>query len=144
MQFKETYGPEEASVQVDKPMEQVNYNQVLPQNCLPLLDCPAALETLLHREGVEQFQQDTEQTMNNLYSEGNRYSEMATLSNRRERNRERERKRQTRLKAAFNVLRRVIPDYLSEREPGDRLSRIQILRLARKYIATLYELLETC
>ena len=41
------------------------------------------------------------------------------------------------------MLRSVIPDYFSEREPGDRLSRIQTLRLAKKYIATLHELLET-
>ena len=46
-----------------------------------------------------------------------------------------------RLKAAFNVLRSVIPDHFSEREPGDRLSSIQTLRLAKKYIAALQELL---
>jgi len=81
--------------------------------------------------------------MNKVHSKRNRSSGMQ-LSNRRELNRERERKRQTRLKGAFNVLRSVIPDYFSEREPGDRLSRIQALRLAKKYIATLHELLETC
>ena len=143
MQFNQTYVPEEASVQEDKPMEQIYYNQVLPQNCLPFTNCPATWDTLLQRENVDESQQETEQTMNNLYSKGHRSSGMP-LSNRRERNRERERKRQTRLKAAFNVLRSVIPDYFSEREPGDRLSRIQTLRLAKKYIATLHELLETC
>jgi len=144
MQFNETYSREEASVQVDKPMEQINYNQVLPQNCLPFLDCPAALGTMLNGESAEKFPPETEQTLTYLHSKGNLYiySEM-TLSDRRERNRERERKRQTRLKGAFNVLRSVIPDYFSEREPGDRLSRIQTLRLAKKYIATLHELLET-
>ena len=143
MQFNQAYFPFEASVQVNEPMEQIYYNQVLPQNCLPFPDCPAVWDTLLNGESVEQFQHETEQTMNNLYSKGNRSSGMP-LTNRREKNRERERKRQTRLKGAFNVLRSVIPDYFSEREPGDRLSRIQTLRLAKKYIATLHELLETC
>ena len=129
---------------VDKPMEQISFNQVLSQNCLPFPDCPAALGTMLPGESAEKLPPETEQTLNYLHSKGNRYiySEM-TLSDRRERNRERERKRQTRLKGAFNVLRSVIPDYFSEREPVDRLSRIQTLRLAKKYIATLHELLET-
>ena len=143
MHFNQTYVPNEASVQVNKTMEQIYYNQMLPQNCSNIPDCPAAWETLLQRESVEEFQQETEQTMNNLYSRVHRSSGMP-LCNRRERNRERERKRQTRLKGAFNVLRSVIPDYFSEREPGDRLSRIQTLRLAKRYIATLHELLETC
>ena len=143
MQLNQTYFPVEASVQVNEPMEQMYYNEVLLQNCLPFPDCPAIWDTLLNGENVEEFQQQTEQTMNNLYSKGNRSAGMP-LTSRREKNRERERKRQTRLKRAFNVLRSVIPDYFSEREPGDRLSRIQTLRLARKYIATLHELLETC
>ena len=188
MQFNQTYVPDEASVQVNKPMDQTHYREVLLQSCSPLPDCSAALQTLvqresvemqfnqtyvkrpmdqihynhvlpqnssaipdcstiwdnlLHGESVEEFQQKTKQTMNNLYSKGHRSSRMS-LNNRRKRNRERERKRQTRLKKAFNVLRNVIPDYFSEREPGDRLSRIQTLRLAKKYIATLHELLETC
>jgi len=148
MQFNQTYVPDEATVQVNEPIEQIYYNQVLLQNCLPFPDSPAVWDTLLHGESVEQFQQDSEQTMNNqtmnnLSFKGHRSSGMP-LTNRREKNRERERKRQTRLKGAFNVLRSVIPDYFSEREPGDRLSRIQTLRLAKKYIATLHELLETC
>ena len=143
MQFNQTYVPDKASVQVNTPMEQIHYNQMVLQNCSAIPDCPAPLETMLKRESEEQCQQETEQTMNNLYSKGHRCLGMS-LANRRERNRERERKRQTRLKGAFNVLRSVIPDYFSEREPGDRLSRIQTLRLAEKYIATLHELLETC
>jgi len=158
MQFNQTYVPDEATVQVNEPMEQIYYNQVLLQNCLPFPDSPAVWDTLLHGESVDQFQQNSEQTMNNqtmnnqtmnnqtmnnLSFKGHRSSGMP-LTNRREKNRERERKRQTRLKGAFNVLRSVIPDYFSEREPGDRLSRIQTLRLAKKYIATLHELLETC
>ena len=143
MQFTQTYVPDETSQQANEPMEQIYYNQVLLQNCAAFPDCPAVWDTLLHGEGVEPFQQDPEQTMKFLYSKGHRSSGMP-LSSRREKNRERERKRQTRLKGAFNVLRSVIPDYFSEREPGDRLSRIQTLRLAKKYIASLHELLETC
>ena len=124
-------------------MEQIYYNQVLLQNFSAFPHCPYAWDTLLQRESVEQIQQQTEQTITYLYTKGER-SSAVELANRREKNRERERKRQTRLKAAFNVLRSVIPDYFSEREPGDRLSRIQTLRLAKKYIATLHELLETC
>ena len=148
MQFNQTHVPDEATVQVNEPMEQIYYNQVLLQNCFPFPDSPAVWDTLLHGESVEQFQQVSQQTMNsqtmnNLSSKGHRSSGMP-LTSRREKNRERERKRQTRLKGAFNVLRSVIPDSFSEREPGDRLSRIQTLRLAKKYIASLHELLETC
>ena len=143
MQFNQTYLPNEAAVQINEPMHQIYYNQVLQQNCSTFPECSAVWDTLLDGESVEQFQQETKQTMNYLYSKGHRSSEIP-LANRREKNRERERKRQTRLKGAFNVLRSVIPDYFSEREPGDRLSRIQTLRLAKKYIATLHELLETC
>jgi len=142
MQFNETYVPDEASVQANKPMKEIYYNKELLQICSAIPDCPVAWETLLQRESVEQFQQETEQTMNDSYFKGHRSTRMP-LYNRRKKNRERERKRQTRLKGAFNVLRSVIPDYFSNREPGDRLSRIQTLRLAKKYIATLHELLET-
>ena len=118
----------------------VHYNQVLLQNCSAIPDCPAALEALRQRESVEEPQQKSRKT---IHSRSHRSSGIP-LTERRERNRERERKRQTRLKGAFNVLRSVIPDYFSEREPGDRLSKIQTLRLAKEYIAILYELLETC
>ena len=145
MQSSQTYVPEEAPPRVNQPMEKIYLNRVLPQNkyCLPFATCPASWNTVLQRESVEEFEQETEQPMNKMYSKGHRSSRMS-LTNRRERNRERERKRQTRLKEAFNVLRSVIPDYFSERGPGERLSRIQALRLAKKYIATLHELLETC
>ena len=142
MQLDQTYVPDEASVQVNKPTEQIYYNQVMLQNCSPYPNCPATWETPLQRENVEQIQQETERTMTYMYTKGYRLS-VLPLTSRRERNRERERKRQTRLRGAFNVLRSVIPDYFSGREPGDRLSRIQTLRLAKKYIATLKELLET-
>ena len=135
MQCYQAYVPDEKH-EVNEPMEQIYYIQVLPQNCLPYPDCPASWNAMLEKESEEEFQQETKQTSQSL-------SRMS-LTNRRKLNRERERKRQTRLKGAFNVLRSVIPDYFSEREPGDRLSRIQTLRLAKKYIATLHELLETC
>ena len=64
------------------------------------------------------------------------------LSKRRTSNCNRERLRQKRLRAAFDVLGAVIPDYFSQREPRDRLSKIKTLRLAKKYIVALYELLE--
>jgi len=123
MQFNQTYVPDEAPLQVNEPIKKIYYNQVLLQICLPFPDCPASWDTMLQRESVEQFQQETEQTMNNLHSKGHRSWGMP-LTNRRELNRERERKKQTRLRGAFNVLRSVIPDYFSERDPGDRLSTI--------------------
>ena len=142
MQCNQTYVPNEAPLQVNEPMERIYYNQVLTQNYSTFPDCPASWDTLLETESVEEFQQETEQTMNNLYTTGHRSSRMS-LTKRRKLNRERERNRQARLRGAFNVLRSVIPDYFSGREPGDRLSRIQTLILAKKYIATLYELLKT-
>ena len=141
MQCKQAYVPNEAH-EVNEPTEQLYYNNVTPQDCLPSLDCPASCSTLLQRENVEGFQQETKQAMNSLYSKCHRSSGIS-LTNRREQNRERERMRQTRLNGAFNLLRSVIPDYFSERKPGDTLTRIQTLRLAKKYIAVLYELLET-
>ena len=132
MQFNQTCVPDEASVQVVK-------------NCSALPDCPVALGTLPQRESAEQFQQETDQTMNNLCNKGHRSSRIPmAIAKRKESNRKVERKRQARLKGAFNVLRSVIPDHFSERAPGDRLTRIQTLRLAKDYIATLHELLETC
>ena len=143
MQCQQTYVPEEAQLQVDDSMEKVYYHQMLPQNCSASPDCLVScpVSCLLEKESVEEFKQETEQTMNNLYSKGHRSTGMS-LTNRRKLNRERERKRQARLKGAFNVLRSVIPDYFSGREPGDRLSRIQTLKLAKEYIATIHKLLE--
>ena len=142
MHFNQTYVPDEAPLPVNKPMERIHYNQMLTQNYSTFSDCPVSWDTLLETESVEEFQRETEQTMNNLYSKGHRSSGMS-LTKRRKLNREREQKRQARLRSAFNVLRSVIPDYFSGREPGDRLSRVQTLILAKKYIATLYELLKT-
>ena len=142
MQCNKSYVTKEAPLQVNETMEKIYYNQVLPQNCSAFPDCPVSWNPLGETEIVEDFQQETKQTINNLYSNGHRSSGMS-LTKRRKLNRERERKRQARLKGAFNVLRSIIPDYFSGTEPGDRLSRIQTLRLAKKYIATLHELLET-
>ena len=85
------------------------------------------------------MEQEIEQTRDYLYSKGHRSLGML-LTNRKERNIERGRKSQARLRRAFNVLRSVIPDLFSDREPGDRLLRNQTLRLAEKYIATLHGL----
>jgi len=142
MQFNRTNVTDDATVQVNKPMEEIYYNQVFLQSSTPFSDCPADSDAMLHTKRAEPFQQEIEQTLNKLYSKGHRSKRMP-LTTRREKNRERERKRQMRLKEAFNVLRSVIPDFFSKREPGDRLSRIQTLRVAKKYIASLYELLET-
>ena len=134
MECNHTYVPDEAH-EVNEPAEQ--------QSCLPMLNCPASGNTPLQRERVEEFQQKTKQAMNSLYSKCHRSSGIS-LTNGRQLNRERERMREKSLQEAFNLLRSVIPDYFSERKPGDRLTKVQTLRLAKKYIAALNELLETC
>ena len=140
MQLNQTYVPEVAAVQVDKPMEQLSNNQALFQKC-PIFDIPWDTMTFRELESVAQIEQDAEQTVPSfLHSSPNLSSSLTT---RKEKNRERERKRQTRLKEAFNVLRSAIPDHFSAREHGDRLSRVQTLKLAKKYIAALHELLQT-
>ena len=140
MQLNQTHVPDEVAVQVNKPLEKLCDSQALFQNC-PVFDFPWETMAFSELESVEQLEQDTEQTVPPfLYSSSNPSS---LLTTRKEKNRERERKRQTRLKGAFNVLRSVIPDHFTERGPGDRLSRIQTLRLAKTYIAALHELLQT-
>lgn len=54
----------------------------------------------------------------------------------------RERERQGRLNSAFDVLRNVIPDYLSGKGPDGKLTQIETLRLATHYIEALSELLD--
>lgn len=54
----------------------------------------------------------------------------------------RERERQGRLNNAFDVLRGVIPDYLSGKGPERKLTQIETLRLATHYIMALGEMLE--
>lgn len=54
----------------------------------------------------------------------------------------RERERQGRLNSAFDVLRGVIPDYLSGKGPEGKLTQIETLRLASHYIGALSEMLD--
>ena len=131
--------PSEAASQVTETREQIYYKEGLLANYTAL---PAYWDTLTQRdENPEQFQQEAEQSTTHLYYIPNPIS-VIPKNNRREKNRERENRRQQRLREAFDVLRTVIPDYFSEREPGDRLTRIRTLRLATKYIALLRQLLE--
>ena len=134
--------PSEATFQVTETTEtreQMFYNEELLQNYTAI---PEYWEMLAQRgASAEQFQQEADQSLAHLYYLSNPMSVISKI-NRREKNREREQKRQQRLREAFDVLRTVIPDYFSEREPGDSLTRIKTLRLATKYIALLRQLLE--
>ena len=67
MQFNQTHVPNEATVQINEPMRQIYYNQVLQQNCSTFPECSDVWDTLLDGEIVEQFQQDTKETMNYLH-----------------------------------------------------------------------------
>jgi hypothetical protein len=62
--------------------------------------------------------------------------------NRQLRRNARERERQSRLNNAFDVLRGVIPDYLTGKGPERKLTQIETLRLAQHYIMALSELLQ--
>lgn len=62
--------------------------------------------------------------------------------NRQLRRNARERERQSRLNNAFDVLRGVIPDYLTGKGPERKLTQIETLRLAQHYIMALTELLQ--
>ena len=99
MQVNQTYFPDKALVQVNTPTEQTHYNQVALENCSAISDCPASLGTTLKRGSVGNFQQETDLTMNNLYSKGRRSSGMP-LTNRKERNRVIVHRRQRRLREA--------------------------------------------
>ena len=74
MQCNQTYVPDKAH-EVNEPTEQLYYSKVMPQSCLPSLDCPASWNTLLQRESVEEFQQETKQAMNSPYSNCHRSQE---------------------------------------------------------------------
>ena len=89
MQFNDTYVPEEASMQANKPMKEMYYNQEMLQICSAIPDSPVAWETLLQRESVEQFKQETKQAMSNLCSKGHRSTRMS-LNNIEERRIEKE------------------------------------------------------
>ena len=56
---------------------------------------------------------------------------------------ERERARQNRLNDAFDVLRDTIPTFLTPCKKGQKLTQIETLRLAKHYISSLREVLET-
>lgn len=86
--------------------------------------------------------QETEKQMSTHSSTKPLMFEKRQVSRRTATNTHRERVRQKRIREAFDVLRSVIPDYFSQREPGDKLTRIKTLRLANKYIVMLHELLE--
>ena len=75
----------------------------------------------------------------------NRKSKNTNRSPRQVRRNERERGRKARLNAAFKVLRNVIPFY-SEGLSKEKLTQVQVLRLAAKYITTLSDILgsESC
>ena len=62
--------------------------------------------------------------------------------NRQLRRNARERERQSRLNNAFDVLRGVIPDYLTGKGQERKLTQIETLRLAQHYIMALTELLQ--
>ena len=55
---------------------------------------------------------------------------------------ERERARQHRLNKAVDVLRQALPSYLTPYENGHRLTQIETLKNATKYIRLLSDLLE--
>ena len=69
-----------------------------------------------------------------------RKSKNINRSPRQVRRNERERGRKARLNAAFKVLRNVIPFY-SEGLNKEKLTQVQVLRLASKYIMTLSDIL---
>ena len=127
--------PSETTLQAARPRaEQLGYKEDQLQNYTAYFtDWNMPTQRV---EGHEKFQLELEQSTSHPYS-----LQAVPPGNRKEKNRERERKRQQRLKEAFDVLRTVIPDNFSGIEPGDRLTRIQTLRLAKKYIASLRQLL---
>ena len=74
------------------------------------------------------------------YNGISRKSKNINRSPRQVRRNERERGRKARLNAAFKVLRNVIPFY-SEGLNKEKLTQVQVLRLAAKYIMTLSDIL---
>ena len=91
---------------------------------------------------TDRCDQETEKQMSNNSSKKPLMFEKRQVGRRTATNTHRERVRQKHIREAFDVLRSVIPDYFSQREPGDKLTRIKTLRLAKKYIVMLHELLE--
>ena len=91
---------------------------------------------------VTRSDQETEKQMSTHSRTKPLMFEKSQVKRRTATNTHRERVRQKRIREAFDVLRSVIPDYFSQREPGDKLTRIKTLRIAKKYIVMLHELLE--
>ena len=84
MQCNQTYVyvPDEAPLQVNEPIENIYYNHVVTQNYSILSDCRVSWNTLLEEETVEYFQQETKQTINNLYSKGHHSPGMSSTTRR--------------------------------------------------------------
>lgn len=131
MQLNPTYMRSEAEMKVNHPREETYSKKVLVLNHTNSLTV-----------WTDQFHQETEKRMSNYPSTKLTMATKRKVGKKRVNNTNRERVRQKRIREAFDVLRAVIPDYFSEREPGDRLSRITTLRLAKMYIVMLRELLE--
>jgi len=117
----------EVHMQVNHPLEE-NVNKTLLVNHSTFLAARA--------------DQETEKQMSTQSRTKPLMFEKRQVNGRTAANTHRERVRQKHIREAFDVLRSVIPDYFSQREPGDKLTRIKTLRLANKYIVMLHELLE--
>ena len=131
MRLSPTYISSEAHMKVRHPREENYSNEKLLVNHSTSL---AAWTDHCDRE--------TEKQMSTHSSTKPLMFEKREASRRTATNTHRERVRQKRIREAFDVLRSVIPDYFSQREPGDKLTRIKTLKLAKKYIVLLHELLE--
>lgn len=131
MRLNPTYMCSEADMEVNHSREENYFNEKL----LVSQSTPLAA-------WADQCDQETEKQMSNHSTTRSLMFEKRQASRRTATNTHRERVRQKRIREAFDVLRSVIPDYFSQREPGDKLTRINTLRLAKNYIVMLHELLE--
>ena len=127
MKLNPTCMSSEVHMQVNHPLEE-NVNKTLLVNHSTFLAARA--------------DQETEKQMSTQSRTKPLMFEKRQVNGRTAANTHRERVRQKHIREAFDVLRSVIPDYFSQREPGDKLTRIKTLRLANKYIVMLHELLE--
>lgn len=131
MRLNPTYMCSEADMKVNQPREENYSNETLLVN-----------HSTSPTAWADRFHQEMETQMSNHSSAKPLMVEKRQVSKRTATNTHRERVRQKHIREAFDVLRSVIPDYVSHREPGDKLTRIKTLRLAKKYIVMLHELLE--
>lgn len=130
MRLNPTYMSSEEHMDVNHPPEENCYS-----NEKLLVNHSTSLEAWADRCDRETEKQMSTHSSTKMFGK-------KQVSRRTATNTHRERVRQKRIREAFDVLRSVIPDYFSQREPGDKLTRIKTLRLAKKYIVLLYELLE--